>query len=261
MPSRRRLTALALLIPVVVAAFLAATAGGSGSAASGSGNSARAAYFDHVRDAVVQGTGRDFAEGTGIGGPEFAACVEGLLGEALDPSTITDLAAVYRRPGGSASAAQVLNAIASPLAARCGHRAWVPELIEAAHGLSATRPTGAAARLLGVTYGPFLGLRCSHPVAKADCERIGIDIVFRRAATRVVAVAGDQRIELRTPGEHDGVRRHDWVGAFTESGIAPGSYENGVNVIRVPIELRVIFAGGRHAHALFPQALLAPGWG
>ena len=179
----------------------------------------------------------------------------------LDPPTITDLAAVYRRPGGSAYAAQVLNAIASPLAARCGHRAWVPELIEAAHGLSFSRPTGAAARHLGVTYGPFLGLRCSHPVAKADCERIGIDVVFRRPAIRVVAVAGDQRIVLRTPGKHDGVRRRDWVGTFTESGIAPGSYDSGVNVIRVPVELRVIFAGGHHAQALFPQALLAPGWG
>ena len=229
----RRLPALALLIPVVLAALL--VAGGPGSAASGSGNSARAAYFDHVRDAVVRGAGRDFSAGTGIGGPDFEACVKGLLREALDAATITDLAAIYRRPGGSAYAAQTLNAIASPLAARCGHRFWVPELVDAAHGLSFTRPTGAAARHLGVTYGPFLGLRCSHPVAKADCERIGIDVVFRRAATRVVAVAGDQRILLRTPGQHDGVRRHDWVGTFTEAGIAPGSYENGVNVIRVPV--------------------------
>jgi len=119
----------------------------------------------------------------------------------------------------------------------------------------------AAAKSLGVTYGPFLGLRCSHPVAKADCERIGIDVVFRRAATRVVAVAGDQRIALRTPGQHSGVRRHDWVGTFTEAGLAPGSYKNGVNVIRVPVELQVTFANGRHARGLFPQALLAPGWG
>jgi hypothetical protein len=254
MSSRRRLTALALLIPAV----LAATAGGSGTTAR---HSARAAYFAQVRATVVHGAARDFAAGTGIGGPKFATCVEHQLREALDAPTITDLAAVYRRPGGSAYAAQTLNAIASPLAARCGHRTWVPELVEAAHGLSFTRPTGAAVRHLGVTYGPFLGLRCSHPAAKADCERIGIDIVFRRPAIRVVAVAGDQRILLGTPGEHDGVRRHDWVGTFTQSRIAPGSYDSGVNVIRVPVELRVTFAGGRHAHALFPKALLAPGWG
>lgn len=258
MTSGRRLTALALLIPIVVAALLAATAGGSGTLAR---HSARAAYFDHVRDAVVRGAARDFNEGTGIGGPDFEACVKGQLREALDAPTLTSLTAIYRRPGGSAYAAQTLNAIAAPLAARCGHRYWVPELVDAARGLSFTHPTGAAVRHLGVTYGPYLGLRCSHPVAKADCERIGIDVVFRRAATRVVAIAGDQRIKLRTPGQHDGVRRHDWVGTFTEAGIAPGSYENGVNVIRVPVELRVAFAGGRHAHALFPRAILAPGWG
>ena len=136
----------------------------------------------------------------------------------------------------------------------------IEQALAAARGRVAG-PTGAAAKHLGVTYGPFLGLRCSHPVAKADCERIGIDVVFRRPAIRVVAVAGSQRIILRTPGKHDGVRRRDWVGTFTESGIAPGSYDSGVNVIRVPVEVRVTFAGGRHAHALFPQALLAPGWG
>jgi hypothetical protein len=258
MPSRRHHIALAVLIPVVLASFLAASAGGSGITAR---HSARAAYFAQVRAAVVRGAARDFAAGTGIGGPDFAACVEHQLREALDAPTITDLAAVYRRPGGPGYAAQTLNAIASPLAAKCGHRTWVPELVEAARGLSFTRPTGAAARHLGVTYGPFLGLRCSHPVTNADCERIGIDVVFRRAATRVVAVAGNQRIVLRTPGEHDGIRRHDWVGTFTEAGIAPGSYDSGVNVIRVPVEIRVTFVGGRHAHALFPKALLAPGWG
>jgi hypothetical protein len=258
MGSRRRHIALALLIPVVLAAVLVATAGGSGTAA---GHSGRAAYYAHVRAAVVGGAARDFAEGTGIGGPDFQTCLKGRLRDALDPPTIDTLAAIYRRPGGPAYAAQTLNAIASPLAAKCGHRAWVPELVDAARGLSFTHPAGGAAKRLGVTYGPYLGLRCSHPVAKARCERIGIDIVFRRPATRVVAIAGVQRIQLRTPGQHDGIRRHDWVGTFTEAGIAPGSYKNGINVIRVPVELRVTFAGGRHASALFPRAILAPGWG
>lgn len=134
-------------------------------------------------------------------------------------------------------------------------------LAGAAQGRSGIDPNRAAEAQLGVSYGPFMGLRCSHPVAKADCERIGIDVVLRLPASRVVAIAGDQRILLRTPGMHSGVRRHDWVGAFTEAGIAPGSYENGVNVIRVPVELRVRFASGRTAHAMFPRVLLAPGWG
>lgn len=134
-------------------------------------------------------------------------------------------------------------------------------LAGAAQGRSGIDPNRGAEARLGVSYGPFMGLRCSHPVAKADCERIGIDVVLRRPANRVVAVAGDERILLRTPGMHSGVRRHDWVGTFTEAGIAPGAYENGVNVIRVPVELRVHFASGRRAHALFPGVLLAPGWG
>jgi hypothetical protein len=130
-----------------------------------------------------------------------------------------------------------------------------------AQARSGVDPNRAAEATLGVSYGPYMGLRCSHPVPKADCEKIGIDVVLRRPASRVVAIAGDQRIVLRTPGKHSGVRRHDWVGNFTEAGLAPGSYKNGVNVIRVPVELRVIFAGGHRARALFPGVLLVPGWG
>ena len=69
MTSRRHLIALALLIPVALAALVAGTAGGSEPSTSGPGNSARAGYFDHVRDAVVNGAARDFAAGTGLGGP------------------------------------------------------------------------------------------------------------------------------------------------------------------------------------------------
>jgi hypothetical protein len=139
--------------------------------------------------------------------------------------------------------------------------AAVPELTGAARGLAGTHATGASVRKLGVTYGPYLGLRCRPPVAKADCERIGIDIVLRRPARSVVAVAGDQKIHLRTPGRHDGVRAHDWVGTFTHAGIAPGSYKPGTNVTWVELELRVRFADGTRRHAAFPHVLLSPGWG
>ena len=179
----------------------------------------RAAYLDRVRDAVVRGTSADFAIGTGIGGPPFEACVKGLLREALDGPTISNLVAVYRRPDGVAYAAQALNALAAPLAADCGHRSWVPELIEAARGLRSGRPIGAAIEKLGVTYGPYLGKRCRH-LAYPGCERIGIDVVFGHAATRVVATVGGQQIRLRTPGEHNGVVYRDWVGTFTHTGLA-----------------------------------------
>jgi hypothetical protein len=222
----------------------------------------RAAYLDRVRDAVVRGTSADFAIGTGIGGPPFEACVKGLMREALDGPTISNLVAVYRRPGGVAYAAQALNALAGPLAADCGHRYWVPELIEAARGLRSGRPIGAALAKLGVTYGPYLGKRCRH-VGYPGCERIGIDVVFGHAATRVVALLGGQQIRLRTPGEHNGIGYRDWVGTFTHTGLActhQFSNRRG-HLAYVPVELVVDFATGRRARALFPHVLVSSGWG
>jgi hypothetical protein len=246
---------IASALAVLAVATLAAVWG------SGSARGADPAYYSLVRDAVVRGVGRDFTAGTGAGGPAFDSCLKTRMHDALIPPRIAGLAPVYRRPGGPPYAAQALNAIASPLAARCGHRYMVPELTGAARGLAKTHATGASVRKLGVTYGPYLGLRCRPPVTKADCERIGIDIVLRRAATNVVAVAGDQKIHLRTPGRHDGVRAHDWVGTFTHAGIAPGSYEPGTNVTWIELDLRVRFADGTRRHAVFPHVLLAPGWG
>ncbi|HVW48537.1 MAG TPA: hypothetical protein VHA76_15885 [Solirubrobacterales bacterium] len=258
MPARRQLTALALLIPIVLAALLASVAAGSGTTAPPSG---RAAYFDRVREAVVQGAARDFAEGTGIGGPVYEACLKDELAAALDPPTISSIAAVYRRPGNSAFAAQILNAIALPLATRCGHRHLVPELTAAAAGFSFSHDTGAAVRALGVSYGPYLGVRC-RKAGTRDCGRVGIDVVFRRPAAGVVAYIGGQKTRLVTPGRHNGVANHDWVGTFTHARFVPrGSFNVDDEPLYAAVELRVIFAGGRRAHALFPRVLVAPGWG
>ena len=259
MGSRRRSTLLALLLFAVLAATFAVH--GTGSATSDRRQPRSTAYFAQVRGAVIRGVGRDFAEGTGIGGPAFESCLTGEMREALDPPTISDLAAIYRRPGGSAYAAQVLNAIAVPLAGRCGHRYWVPELVQAAQGLRVSHSTGAAVRKLGVGYGPYLGLHCRN-APRRGCRGVGIDIVFRHAATRVVAVVGGQRIHLRTPGQHDGVRRHDWVGTFTHAHfLPPGRFNIDDEPFYAATELRVRFADGRQAHALFPHVLVAPGWG
>jgi hypothetical protein len=220
-----------------------------------------ASYFERVRAAVVHGATRDFAEGTGIGGPAYASCVESGLGRALDPPTIGSLATVYRRPGG-AYAAQVLNALALPAATRCGHRYWVPELTGAAQGLASSHDTGAAVRALGISYGPYLGIRCYRSGAR-HCARVGIDVVFRRPATSVVAYVGLQHVRLVTPGQHNGITNHDWVGAFTHAHFIPRGRRFNIDdePFYVAVELRVIFAGGRHAHALLPRVMVAPGWG
>jgi hypothetical protein len=220
----------------------------------------QAAYFERVRNAVLAGVRRDFREGTGIGGRPFRSCLEGLLRERLDPPVITGLVAIHRTPGGNAYAAQALNGLAAPLAADCGHRSWAPELVGAARGLSFGHPTGAAVRKLGITYGPYLGRRC-RPPGRRNCERVGIDVAFRHAATRVVAVAGPQKIHLRTPGKHDGVRYRDWVGTFTHAGFPRPARGAGGTIVYATVELRVRFADGRRLAALLPHVPLLPGWG
>ena len=122
--------------------------------------------------------------------------------------------------------------------------------------------TSVAAKTLGVTYGPYLGKRCRH-VAYPACELIGIDVVFGHAATRVLAIAGDQRITLRTPGRHNGITYRDWVGTFTRTGLAQRhrSANRSGELLHVPVELRVTFATGRTARALFPHVLVSSGWG
>jgi hypothetical protein len=221
----------------------------------------RTSYVDRVRESVVRGAGRDFAAGTRIGGPSFEACVKRRLGEALDGPTISNLVAIFHRRHGMAYVAQALNALAEPLAARCGHRYWVPELVEAANGLRSAAPSGAAIEKLGVTYGPYFGRRCHRPGPR-NCDTIGIDVAFGHAATRVVAVVGSQAIRLRTPGLHNAIPHRDWVGTFTHANFARlgGHPHRTGNVAYTAVELRVRFADGRRARALFPRVLVSPGW-
>lgn len=259
----RRLRSNVPFLVVCGAALLALLAGcgATGSEEATATGAHRGAELERVRDAVLRGAKADFALGTGIGGPSFEACVAGRLRKALDAPTIADLVAVYRGPYGTAYAAQALNALAAPLAARCGHRSWVPELIEAARGLRSAHPFGAAVEKLGVTYGPYLGMRCRN-VGYGRCARVGIDVVFRAAAKRVEATIGDaQTIRLRTPGQHNRVAGHDWVGTFTRPELPPRHHHQDQALVYVPIELRVEFAGGRRAHARFPHVLVSSGWG
>lgn len=229
--------------------------------------------FEDIRAEVIHGAAKDFAEGTGIGGPRYEECLLGQLRRVLDRSTLIRLIQVYRRPGGQQFAAQALNDLALPLGARCGHRFYVPELVEASRGLAKGKLAGGAVRKLGVTYGPYLGVRCRR-ANRIGCDRVGVDVVFNHAASRVIAVMDGRRLRLRTPGMHSGVSRYDWVGTLSQAGIGrPGSlfrprdnhrargFWAGYPPIYVSIELRVRYANGRRAAARFPHVFLSPGWG
>jgi hypothetical protein len=123
-------------------------------------------------------------------------------------------------------------------------------------------PTGAAIKRLGVTYGPYLGKRCRNADYRR-CELVGLDIVFGHAATRVVAIAGEERIRLRTPGKHNGVAYRDWVGNFTHAGFTHlgNPIHDNSNLVYAAIELRAHFPDGRFLHAFFPHVQVNPGWG
>jgi hypothetical protein len=130
----------------------------------------------------------------------------------------------------------------------------------------------ASVRKLGVTYGPFLGVRCRR-ANHVGCDRVGVDIVFEHAANSVVAVVAGRHLRLRTPGMHNAVRYRDWVGTFANAGIdnrnSPFAIDGGrpprkwagYPPVYVPIEFRVAYADGRHARALFAHVFLGPGWG
>jgi hypothetical protein len=258
--SRKSLTLLALVaLGVVTVAAIFAGGGARSDSARAAGTQEHGVYLERVREAVVHGAATDFAQGTGIGGPSFEACVKAKLRGALNRPTIARLVAVYRRPYGTAHAAQALNALTAPLAARCGHRTWVPELVGAAQGLRSAAPDGAAIAKLGMTYGPYLGRRCHRPGPR-NCGTIGIDVVFGHAATRVEAIAGSRTIRLRTPGQSNGIRFRDWIGTFTDADFGRIGKRHQGNVAYTAVELRVVFADGHRARALLPDVLVSPGW-
>ena len=234
---------------------------------------ARAAEVQRLRRAVVRGAARDFAIGNGIGGHDYEACVLVTLRDALDRAALARLVQVYRRPDGQQFAAQALNRLAVPLGAACGHPFYVPELVEASRGLADGRVRNVASERLGIAYGPYLGVRCRH-ANHHGCDRVGLDVVFGHAATRVLALIGDRRLRLHTPGMHDGVRYRDWVGTFAGAGLErpgspleiPGNGRSsgiwaGYPPVYVPVEFDVAYADGRHVRALLPRVFLSPGWG
>ena len=131
------------------------------------------------------------------------------------------------------------------------------EKVSIVTGASQGIGAGIVRQLLARGYGV---VACSRKVAatnQPNLVEVAGDISQPETAARIIQTAKERFGRVDTLINNPGA----FLPTFTEAGVAPGSYKNGINVIRVPVELRVTFAGGRHAEALFPKAILAPGWG
>jgi hypothetical protein len=195
---------------------------------------------------------------------------------ALTRVRLDRLVAIYRRPDGRQLAAQTLNALAAPVGAECGGAEYVPELVTASVALGGDYPLsrlGIAARRLGVTYGPYLGVDCRR-VGSKRCDRVGVDVVLRRDARAVTAWVGGRRLVLRTPGLHSGEAGRDWVGYLNRVGLGrPGSPfrvpSNGGNpdtwagspAVQLPVRLVISYPDETTVTGTLPRVPLSPGWG
>ncbi len=232
--------------------------------------------YDVMRDKVVLGLAKDFRAGTHAGPTGYAICVRLGVRRALGVDQLNRLVAIYRRPDGQPLAAQALNRLAAPVGAECGGAKFVPELVTASAALAGRYPLSRlaiAARRLGITYGPYLGLTCREATS-TRCDEVGIDLVLRREARAVSTRVGGRRMVLRTPGEHDGVAGKDWVGRLRRVGLErPGSpFRIPVNgrsaktwagnpPVNLPVRIAVVYPDGARVAGTVPRVLLSPGWG
>jgi hypothetical protein len=88
---------------------------------------------DRAREAVLEGTRRDFRDTVGVP-PGFPQCFVPALGRALTDKRLEALAVIHKSRGEPA-AARALNDLGAPVGDSCGGREWVPELTTAAQGL------------------------------------------------------------------------------------------------------------------------------
>lgn len=192
--ARRPLTALCL---AVLCAALAACGsdytGGTAATTPPPRTSQARTDYGVMRDKVVLGLAKDFRAGTHAGPKGYALCVRLGVRRVLDEDQLNRLVAVYRRPDGEAFAAQALSRLAAPIGAECGGAKYVPEPIYASQALGGRYPLSRlaiAARRLGVSYGPYLGVTC-RPPGTTRCESIGVDVVLGRDAQAVTAWVGE----------------------------------------------------------------------
>ena len=229
-----------------------------------------------MRDKVVLGLAEDFREGTHAGPKGYATCVRLGFRRALTPEQLDRLVSVYRRPHGQQFAAQALSVLAAPIGAECGGAKYVPEPIRASQALGGRYPLSRlaiAARRLGVTYGPFLGVTC-RPPATTRCDSVGVDVVLRRDARAVTAWVGGRRLALQTPDLHSGDAGRDWVGYLDHVGLErrgspfqipdnnrrPGTWD-GYPPVYLSVRLEVSRPDDSRVLGTLPRVFLSPGWG
>lgn len=254
---------------------------GCGSSGPGEGSATESAQaspvnYETMRDKVVLGLAKEFRASPQAGPPRYGICVRLGIRRALTHRQLDRLLAIYRRPGGPQLAAQALNALAAPVGRKCGGARYVPKLIEAAAALGGDYPLsrlGLAARRLGVTYGPYLGVSCGKPNS-TSCDRIGLDLVLERDARAVTAWLGGRKLVLRTPGLHSGEAGRDWVGYLHRAGLQrPGSpfripsnegsrvVWSGYPAVRLSVRLRISYPDETVVKGTLPDVVLSPGWG
>jgi hypothetical protein len=195
---------------------------------------------------------------------------------ALDRQTLLRLLLAARRPHGAAYASQALNRLAVPVGDACGGRRFVPELTAAGSVLRESRMVDSRAHRLGLEYGPYVGVACRHDPDTA-CDRVGFDLVLRRAARSVKASVAGRAIHLVTPGPvpHDaGAVGRDWGGFLGDAGLRresspfhipvdrfePGRWA-GKPPVHLPVRITIIYPGGGHDRIAIPAVSLSPGFG
>jgi hypothetical protein len=262
----------------LLAVLVAISCGSSGPGPRVAHEPAKAVPTDYqvMRDKVVLGLARDFRASTHAGPARYGLCMRLGVRRALTQEQLDRLVAVYRRPDGQQFAAQALNALAAPIGAECGGAKYVPELIDAAAALGDRYPLsrlGIAARRLGLTYGPYLGVTC-RKAGSTRCDSIGVDLVLRRDARAVTAWVAGRRLVFHTPGLHSGEAGRDWVGYLDRVGLGrPGSRfhipANGRNpgawagspAVYLPVRLEISYPDETTVTGSLPNAFLSPGWG
>jgi hypothetical protein len=144
-------------------------------------------------------------------------------------------------------------------------RSAIPMLIPIGNTLRGCAATGPM-RMLGDASLPFLGVSC--PVASSIvCDRVGVGVHLRRAATLVVVRVAGRLVTLSPPTD---LRADLWLGYLDNAGLKRGPLDvhlpAGVNSwsgspeVDSPVRVTAVFPDG-HSGTLSETVLLHPGFG